>query len=181
VHGNARLNRHGRRTLIQRIQRGRPVDHVAAELAISRATAYKWWGRFRREGRDGLEDRSSRPRSCPHRTPRRVERRSREGHVEGMRGLRAEGDTVAEREAQATFAVEDEITAKKITDSVASVGPTAIGSSNQLDHLRHRRCAGASISPIGSPQCLGGTNGRQRVPSERATASQPLAALRRVR
>jgi transposase InsO family protein len=75
VHANARLNLHGRRLLIARIQTGRPVAHVADELGISRQTAYKWWGRWRREGDVGLRDRSSRPRSFPTRTPRRLERR----------------------------------------------------------------------------------------------------------
>ena len=50
LHANARLNLHGRRLLIDRIQQGRPVAHVADELGISRQTAYKWWGRWRREG-----------------------------------------------------------------------------------------------------------------------------------
>jgi transposase InsO family protein len=75
VHGNARLTPRGRHTLIERIQQGRPVAHVAAEMGISRATAYKWWARFRHHGWAGLEDRSSRPRSCPHQTPRGLERR----------------------------------------------------------------------------------------------------------
>jgi transposase InsO family protein len=69
------LNLHGRRLLIARIQQGRPIAHVAAELGISRQTAYKWWGRWRREGDAGLVDRSSRPRRCPRRTPRVLERR----------------------------------------------------------------------------------------------------------
>jgi transposase InsO family protein len=69
------LNLHGRRLLIARIQAGRPVAHVADELGISRQTAYKWWGRWRREGDVGLADRSSRPRSFPTRTPRHLERR----------------------------------------------------------------------------------------------------------
>jgi transposase InsO family protein len=80
VHANARLTPRGRRTLIERIQTGRPVAHVAAEMGISRATAYKWWARFRRFGWDGLEDRSSRPANCPHQTPRDLERR-----IEGLR------------------------------------------------------------------------------------------------
>jgi transposase InsO family protein len=75
VHGNARLTPVGRRTLIERIGGGRPVAHVAAEMGISRATAYKWLSRFGGEGWAGLVDRSSRPHRCPHRTPRRVERR----------------------------------------------------------------------------------------------------------
>src|SRR5512133_973489 len=75
MHGNARLTPRGRQTLIERIQVGRPVAHVAAEMGISRATAYKWWARFRHEGWGGLEDRSSRPRRFPRQTARSLERR----------------------------------------------------------------------------------------------------------
>jgi transposase InsO family protein len=86
VHANARLTVRGRRTLVERIQIGRPVAHVAAEMGISRATAYKWWARFRAEGGAGLMDRSSRPHRCPHRTPRRVELR-----IEALRRSRKLG------------------------------------------------------------------------------------------
>jgi len=75
VHRNARLNLHGRRLLIARIQAGRPIAHVADELGISRQTAYKWWARWRHEGDVGLVDRTSRPRRCPTRTGRATERR----------------------------------------------------------------------------------------------------------
>jgi transposase InsO family protein len=44
-------------------------------MNISRQCAHKWWGRYRDEGLAGLEDRSSRPRSCPHQTPAKLERR----------------------------------------------------------------------------------------------------------
>ena len=74
MHRNARLNLHGRRLLIARIQQGRPIAHVAHELGISRQSAYKWWARWRQGGDAGLVDRSSRPRCCPTRTPGRVER-----------------------------------------------------------------------------------------------------------
>lgn len=86
MHANARLTPVGRGTLIERIQQGRPVAHVAAEMGISRATAHKWWARFRAEGWVGLVDRSSRPRRCPHRTPRRVELR-----IESLRRSRKLG------------------------------------------------------------------------------------------
>ena len=73
MHGNARLTPVGRLTMVMRIESGRPVAHVAAEMGISRPTAYKWWRRWQTEGVDGLVDRSSRPRSCPHQTPPEVE------------------------------------------------------------------------------------------------------------
>ncbi|MER7850281.1 IS481 family transposase [Kitasatospora sp. NPDC096077] len=74
-HRNARLTVHGRRLLVDRVRSGRPVAHVAAEMGISRATAHKWVRRWRAEGEEGLLDRSSRPRTTPHRTPAAVEAR----------------------------------------------------------------------------------------------------------
>ncbi len=67
-HRNARLTAHGRRLLVERVRSGRPVAHVAAEMGISRPTAHKWVRRWRAEGDSGLIDRSSRPRTTPHRT-----------------------------------------------------------------------------------------------------------------
>ena len=86
MHANARTNLHCRRLLISRIQQGRPIAHVARELGISRQTAYKWWGRWRREGDVGLVDRSSRPRHSPTRTPR-----ARERQIETLRRSRKLG------------------------------------------------------------------------------------------
>ncbi|MER7408606.1 IS481 family transposase [Streptomyces sp. NPDC000070] len=74
-HRNARLTVHGRRLLVERVSTGRPVAHVAAEMGISRVTAHKWMRRWRREGEQGLHDRSSRPRTTPHRTAGPIEAR----------------------------------------------------------------------------------------------------------
>lgn len=73
-HRNARLTVHGRRLLVERVRSGRPVAHVAAEMGVSRATAHKWIRRWRTEGEAGA-DRSSRPRTTPHRTAATVEAR----------------------------------------------------------------------------------------------------------
>ena len=43
-------------------------------MGISRDRAYVWWRRYRVEGPAGLEDRSSRPRSCPAQTKPSQER-----------------------------------------------------------------------------------------------------------
>lgn len=75
MHANSPLTVRGRMMLVERIGSGRPMAHVAAEMGISRKTAAKWWRRFQEEGPRGLEDRSSRPRRCPHQTPARVEQR----------------------------------------------------------------------------------------------------------
>jgi transposase InsO family protein len=50
------------------LDQGWPAAHVAEQLGISRATAYKWVRRYRAEGDAGLVDRSSRPRRSPRRT-----------------------------------------------------------------------------------------------------------------
>jgi transposase InsO family protein len=65
AHRRARLTVFGRQLLIARVAAGWPAAHVAEQLGISRATAYKWIRRHRAEGPAGLEDRSSRPRRSP--------------------------------------------------------------------------------------------------------------------
>ncbi len=75
MHPNAKLTPAGRALLVERIAAGRPVAHVAAEMGVSRQTAYRWWRRFLAEGAGGLIDRCCRPRRSPARTPRVVERR----------------------------------------------------------------------------------------------------------
>ncbi|MEJ8653010.1 IS481 family transposase [Streptomyces sp. MS1.AVA.3] len=72
-HRNTRLTVFGRRLLVDRVRSGRPVAHVAAEMGVSRITAHKWVRRWRTEGEAGLHDRSSRPRTTPHRTAARTE------------------------------------------------------------------------------------------------------------
>jgi transposase InsO family protein len=75
MHANAPLTPEGRLRLCQRIEDGWSVAAAAESMNISRQCAHKWWRRYRDEGVDGLRDRSSRPLSCPHQTPARVERR----------------------------------------------------------------------------------------------------------
>jgi transposase InsO family protein len=67
-HPRPRLSVFSRQLLVARVNAGWPAAHVADQLGISRATAYKWVRRYRAEGEDGLLDRSSRP----HRSPRRT-------------------------------------------------------------------------------------------------------------
>jgi transposase InsO family protein len=67
-HANARLTPAGRLTMVQRIAAGRPVAHVAAEMGVSRTTAWRWWRRWQAEGQAGLIDRSSRARCHPAQT-----------------------------------------------------------------------------------------------------------------
>lgn len=76
-HANARLAPAGRLIMVQRIGSGRAVAHVAAEMGVSRTTAWRWWRRFQEHGPAGLVDRSSVAHSRPHRTAACVETRVR--------------------------------------------------------------------------------------------------------
>lgn len=76
-HRKARLTPFGRWLIVHRVEElGWPVTHAADMGGISRATAYKWVRRFREEGLEGLEDRSSapirRPRALSEQQVRRI-------------------------------------------------------------------------------------------------------------
>ncbi|AZS71130.1 IS481 family transposase [Streptomyces lydicus] len=94
THANARLTFHGRCLLVRRVVHDlRPVAHVAKELGVSRQCAHRWVARFHAEGWNGLHDRSSRPRTCPRRTPEPVEAavlNARRAHRRGPDFLAAE-------------------------------------------------------------------------------------------
>jgi transposase len=66
-HRRARLTPFGRYLLVTRIlQEGWSVSAAAESLGVSRSTAHKWLRRFREEGLEGLEGRSSAPDRRPH-------------------------------------------------------------------------------------------------------------------
>src|SRR5689334_8777758 len=70
VHANAPLGPKGREVMVLRvIERGWSVAEAAAAAGVSDRTCSKWVTRYRAEGGAGLVDRSSAPRSVPHRTP----------------------------------------------------------------------------------------------------------------
>ena len=75
VHQNARLTPLGRERLIEMIESGASFASAAKACGCSAKTAAKWWRRFEQEGRDGLRDRSSRPRSLRNPTPARIAER----------------------------------------------------------------------------------------------------------
>jgi transposase InsO family protein len=72
-HPRPRLTVFSRQLLVTRVHAGWPAAHVAEQLGISRATAYKWVRRYRAEGEAGLLDRSSRPHRSPRRLPDALE------------------------------------------------------------------------------------------------------------
>jgi transposase InsO family protein len=70
VHANAPLGPKGRLTMVERVVgHGWSLAAAAAAAGVSERTCSKWVARYRAEGEAGLLDRSSAPRSIPHRTP----------------------------------------------------------------------------------------------------------------
>jgi transposase InsO family protein len=70
VHAKARLTPKGRRFVVARVlEQGWSVTAAAEAAGVSERTVFRWLGRYRTEGEAGLRDRSSAPRSIPHRTP----------------------------------------------------------------------------------------------------------------
>ncbi len=67
THANAPLTPAGRQRLVERIEAGRPIAHVAAEAGLARATVSKWVQRYRIDGHEGLQDRCSSPVRRPTR------------------------------------------------------------------------------------------------------------------
>jgi len=70
MHKNARLTPLGRERLVGLIEGGLSLVRAAAICGISAKTASKWYRRFKAEGAEGLQDRSSRPARLHRPTPK---------------------------------------------------------------------------------------------------------------
>lgn len=92
LHGNAPFGPKGRATMARRVvEQGWSLAEAAEAAGVSERTCSKWVGRYRAEGEPGLWDRSSEPRSVPHRTPEdRVEA------IAALRRVRMTGPEIAE-------------------------------------------------------------------------------------
>src|SRR5215217_3896714 len=92
LHANAALSLNQRRRMVVRVVgHGWSLTKAAAAAEVSERTCSKWVARYQTEGEAGLRDRSSAPRSIPHRTPvDRVE------VIEALRRLRMTGAEIAE-------------------------------------------------------------------------------------
>jgi transposase InsO family protein len=92
LHGNARTCPRSRRLIVERVGvEGWTVAAAAQAAGVSARTAAKWLARYRCEGEAGLRDRSSAPRSIPHRTPA-----ERVRAIELLRRLRMTAAEIAE-------------------------------------------------------------------------------------
>ena len=75
-HRNAPLTETGRLRLARCVvQEGWPLRRAAERFQVSVGCAKRWADRYRREGEQGMVDRSSRPHHSPRRVPTRTERR----------------------------------------------------------------------------------------------------------
>jgi transposase len=91
VHANAPLGPKGRATMVLRVVEQEWSLAEAAEAAgVSERTCSKWVWRYRVEGAGGLRDRSSAPKSIPHRTPEELVEA-----IAALRRLRMTGAEIA--------------------------------------------------------------------------------------
>jgi len=92
LHGNAPFGPKGRATMARRVvEQGWSLAEAAEAAGVSERTCSKWVGRYRIEGEAGLWDRSSEPRSVPHRTPE-----DRVAAIAALRRVRMTGPEIAE-------------------------------------------------------------------------------------
>jgi transposase InsO family protein len=91
VHANAPLGPKGRATMVLRVlERGWSRAEAAEAAGVSERTCSKWVARYRAEGELGLRDRSSAPKSIPHRTPEELVEA-----IAALRRLRMTGAEIA--------------------------------------------------------------------------------------
>jgi transposase len=77
-----------RKAAIHLLRKGQTPAEVAVELGRSLAWVYKWQARFRKQGWQGLQDRSRAPKHCPNKLPQQVRTAIRQARSE----LEAEAD-----------------------------------------------------------------------------------------
>ena len=86
-HPNAALTPAHRLKMVRLVvEEGWSVSAVAQRFQVDDKTVRKWCDRYRAEGAAGLEDRSSRPRHSPNRTPEPLRRRVVELRCRTRRG-----------------------------------------------------------------------------------------------
>jgi transposase InsO family protein len=90
IHKNARLTPIGREHLVRMLLSGQTPEAAARAAGVCPRTARKWWTRFKAEGVEGLQDRSSRPHRLRNPTPAAILEK-----VEALRRQRFTGKQIA--------------------------------------------------------------------------------------
>ena len=98
IHENARLTPRGRERIVRLVQSGQTPEAAANTVGVCPRTARKWLDRHRREGFQGLRDRSSRPHRLRNPTPTTVI-----AQIEALRRERMTGKQIA-REVEVSAA-----------------------------------------------------------------------------
>ena len=136
LHANAALSLNQRRRMVGRVlERGWSLTAAAEAAEVSERTCSKWVGRYRVQGEAGLLDRSSAPRSIPHRTSE-----DRVQAIAALRRLRMTAAEIAECLGMALSTVS------------AVLGRIGLGKLSRLDPLeapnRYERCAPGELLHI---------------------------------
>jgi len=142
LHGNARTCPNSRKLLVERIESRAWSLTAAAEAAgVSERTAYRWLARWRADGEAGLLDRSSAPRTIPHRTPaQRVE------VIEKLRRLFMTAAEIAEVLEMALSTVSAVLRRIGLGEVLAARG--ASSRSDDRQDVRAHRCAAGARGPV---------------------------------
>ena len=90
IHKNARLTPLGRERIVMQVLSGQTPEATARAAGVCPRTVRKWVARFKTEGMEGLQDRSSRPHRLHRPTPRAIVER-----VETLRRQRWTGRQIA--------------------------------------------------------------------------------------
>ena len=90
IHKNARLTPRGRERIVMQVLSGQMPKAVALAAGVCPRTVRKWVARFKIEGVEGFEDRSSRPLRLYRPTPQAIVEQ-----VEGLRRQRWPGKQIA--------------------------------------------------------------------------------------
>jgi transposase InsO family protein len=90
IHKNARLTPLGRERIVMQVLTGQRLEATAHAAGVCPRTVRKWVARFKAEGIEGLQDRSSRPHRLYRPTPPAIV-----GQVEALRRQRWTGKQIA--------------------------------------------------------------------------------------
>jgi transposase-like protein len=126
THKNARLTPKGREEMVRAVVEGGMTKAAAArKFNATLKTVAKWVDRFRKEGVDGLRDRSSRPLSSPDQTPQATC-----DAVEVLRRQRYTGTQIARQLGVSPATVSRSCDGGASTSSVRLSRPSQCGATN---------------------------------------------------
>jgi transposase len=128
IHKNARLTPLGRERIVKEVLRGQTPEAAARAAGVCPRTVRKWVARFKAEGVEGLNDRSSRPHRLHRPTPIAIVER-----VEALRRRRWTGKQIA-AEVGASPATVSRIFKRRGLNRLAAVEPAEPVRRYQREH-----------------------------------------------